>query len=520
MASRARPHLLRAGGSAGAPRTPGRRAGWGALLLLASATLGCSGHDTTELSPAGVPAPPGKDTTVEPSPALDCGTQTTGDLGQNRTALTVVDRSTVGAAADYHADTTLEGRALALITSQHLRREVAWQIAERVLAPIPVSTPLGTSPAALPAWQTWHAKDDVTRIFRRVYPQLSPAERAARAPLPGNALDAAWLWNDGAVSDFPEWTAERLQTYRAAIADASEVAGLAGIYRVAYSPAASRELLDSYAQVLRCRDAAVDAAPVAGATAGPPGDVRCGLPPSPPPECLQTQFPADASIIKASWRRSEIGNNLPTYDTSAAGLARRLAPDGKFAWTEPDGAADPGPDDIYTLRLPNGNAFRLAALHIMTKELNHWFWLTLWWSPDADSDFGADRPSTLPAPWQHYKMCSSVAFAEGDADPRGGYDDTLGDSLEAAYAGMGGPSWCSNPYLEEGDGNVASNCIGCHQHAGTGLRTETILAEPDAFPEHSRKLVRDTFPSDYIFGVNVGDDLGAMYRETVQFYDQ
>ena len=501
----------------------------------------CIGRDETTLRPlAGPPSSPeapqpaapsrpaltGNHCQVTPVSTVSTVSSASGDLGQSRAALSVVDRSLVGAPAAYHADETLNARALELMGSQRLRRQLAWQIAERVLAPLPLAADLSSAagPTTLPAWQTWHAKDDLTRIFRRAYPELTPVERAARAPLSPSVLDAAWTWNDGAISDFPEWTAERLTAYRSAIGDASEVAGLAGIYRVAYAPAASRQLLDSYAQVLRCRERAVDVAPAASESpVGPPGETECGLPPSPPPDCLAAAFPASASIIKASWRRSDIGNPLPVYDTSAQGLARRLAPDGKFSWGEPDGEANPGPDDIYTLRLPNGNEFRLAALHIMTKELDHWYWMTLWWSPEPDSDFGADRPAALASPWQHYKLCSVVAFNETDPDPSGGFAadlPTLADSLEAAYGGLGGPTWCSNPYLEDGDGNAGSNCIGCHQHAGTGLRTETILADTTDFPDHSRQLVRADFPSDYVFGVNVGDDLGAMFRETVQHYDQ
>jgi hypothetical protein len=484
-----------------------------------AAAAACAGQDTVLLERvdgAGEPASPSE------APA-------TCSVGRSRAALSVVDRSFVGSPAAYTADEALSGHELELMASQRLRRQVAWQIAERVLAPAPLPAELlgAGEPTSLPAWQTWHAKDDLTRIFRRAYPQLSPEQRAARAPLPGGALGAAWTWNDGAIADYPDWTAERLSQYRAAVAGASELAGLAGIYRVAYAPAASRQLLDSYAEVLRCREsnglAAVPPAvpPTVPLGAGTPTVAPCGLPPSPPPDCLASAFPANASLIKASWRRADVGLPLPVYDTSSAGLARRLAPDGKFSWGEADGEADPGSDQIYTLRLPNGNVFRLAALHIMTKELDHWFWTTLWWSPEPARDFGADRPTTLAGPWQHYKLCSVVAFDESDPDPRGGFAGelpSLADSLEATYAGLGGRTWCSNPYLEDGDGNAASNCIGCHQHAGTGLRSETILADTEAFPEHSRRLVREDFPSDYVFGVSVGDDLGAMFQETEQHY--
>jgi hypothetical protein len=446
---------------------------------------------------------------------------TTPSIGRTESALSVVDRSLVGSPADYMPDPTLREREGLLDVSQRARREAAWQIAERVLAPAALAS--GTLPLtapSLPAWQTWHAKDDITRIFRRAYPDLSAADRAARTPLSESAIAAASSWNDGSVSDFAEWTADRLAAYQGAVDDASKLAGLAGIYRVAYSPAASTHLLQSYGQVLDCMaQSSADALPSA------PGAARsthCGTAPTPPPACLDGVFSSGAALIKAVWLRADAGIPLAVYDTSGPALARRLSSDGPASWDTADGQADPGPDEIYTLRLPNGNAFRLGGLHIMTKELDHWVWMTLWWSADPDSDFGADRPAALEAgPWSHYKLCTSVAFEERDPDPSGGFGSdlpSLGAALSAAYAGFGGPSWCSNPYIENGAGNAATNCVGCHQHAGTGLQTADILADGVHFPEHSRKRVRDDFRSDYVFAVSVGDDLGAMFQETEDYY--
>jgi hypothetical protein len=468
------------------------------LPLLSALLLGaCASRDTVWLTPEG--SEPGE-------PQADVC-----PLGQTQAALTVIDRSLIGGPAGYGADETLAARERELMASQRTRRQIAWQVAERVLTPVELP-----STGELPSWQTWHAKDDLTRIFRRAYPELAPAEQAARAPFPANVLDAAWDWNDGSLADFPEWTLERQRDYRAAIDSGAALAGLGGIYRVAYSPAASRRLLESYGAVLGCREQEPESARVAG----PPVDTRCGLPPSPPPACLTSAFAPSASVVKASWRRAGIGRPLAVYDTSAAALSQRLSA-AEPSWEQPDGEADPGPDQIYTLRLPNGNTFRLAALHIMTKELDHWIWATLWWSPEPDTDFGADRPASLPPPWNHYKLCTAVSFDEHDPDARGGFTAeraSLGDALEATYAGLGGRTWCSNPYIEEGGGNAASNCIGCHQHAGTGLTSEGILADGAAFPDHTRRLVREDFPADYVFGASVGDDLGAMFRETEQHY--
>src|SRR5690606_23299611 len=185
----------------------------------------------------------------------------------------------------------------------------------------------------------------------------------------------------------------------------------------------------------------------------------------------------------------------------------------------------PGPDDIYTLRLASGNTYRLAGLHIMTKELDHWLWITLWWSPAPHDDFGADRPAAIEAlggPWRNYKMCVVTAFEERDPDPWGGFAHTapsLGRALAAVHGGAGAPSWCSNPYLERGAGNAATNCIGCHQHGGTGLRSEEILSDAARFPAHGRTVLRNNFPADYSWATDAGDRLGQLFADEVAYYD-
>jgi hypothetical protein len=440
-------------------------------------------------------------------------------LGRAGAALSVVDRSLVGSPADYAADGALRGREAAIHRSMRTRREVAWDVAARVLGPVPLSGSLAGSSAALPSWQTWHNKDDVTRIFRRVYPGLSPEEREKRAPFLAAAMDEAWAWNDGAVADFEAWTLERLTEYREALDTSAELAGVGGVYRVAYSPASSRHALTSYGGILDCRasDERVEAvAPIA-----PSGIDGCGGEPEFVPACLTGQFPPSSVLVKATWQRLDAGVPFFAHDTSAESLEQKLAPEGPVAWGEGDRPAEPQPGELYTVELPNGNRFGLTGLHIMTKELEHWVWVTLWWSDRPDEDFGADRPADFPAPFAHYKLCSVVSFEEGDADPAGGFADdqaSLARALEVTHPGAGGATWCSNPYIERGDGNLSTNCIGCHQHAGTRLRAEDILADRVAFPDFARSEVRTTFPSDYVFSVRTGDDLGAMFEETEDHY--
>jgi hypothetical protein len=472
------------------------------LLVLA----GCSG------SAGGTPGEGGR---ASPGgPAEICRA-----IGHASQPLSLVDRSLVGGPAAYAPDPSLREREAALYRSQRLRRQVAWQVAEQVLSGVPLAAPLGPAQlsASLPAWQTWHAKDDLTRMFRHLYPELSPTERAARARFSDVAIGDAATWNDGAIAENADWSLERRDAYRSAIDELSEVAGLGGIYRVAYAPSTTAHLLRSYPELLGCPDLAESllAEPSAPSTTSPASG--CSDPDPAPTPCLDGPFPSSAVLVKANWRRADSGTPLPVYDTSAAALSRRLSPDGAISWEQADGSADPGEDQIYTLRLANGNAFRLAGLHIMTKELDHWVWASLWWSPSPDEDFGADRPERLPPPFQNYKLCTVTAFAEGDADPSGGFSDdlpSLGDALSAVYGGAAAPSWCSNPYIEEGAGNAASNCVGCHQHAGTGLRSSDVLGDAERFPDHGRRLLRESFPSDYVFSATVGDALSAMFEET------
>ncbi len=235
--------------------------------------------------------------------------------------------------------------------------------------------------------------------------------------------------------------------------------------------------------------------------------------------CLSSPFPLDAAVVKADWRRAELGITVPVFDTSATGLTAALA--GVQEW-QPATVADPAPEAIYTLALPTGSRYRLAGLHLMTKELDHWLWLTMWWSPQPDSDFGADRPPSVVAlggPWRNYKMCVVTAFREGDADPRGGATATsLAEALAAAHRGAGGPSWCSNPMIELGHGNAASSCIGCHQHGGVAVTSEDILADDVRFPDNGRAQVRNNFLDDYSWAVTAGDRLGRMFADQVEYW--
>ena len=548
------------------------------------------------------------------APAGGCGDNDAGELDKlaacrlaaSERASTIQDRKIIGPAAPYAPDLALAGRDAELEASIAQRRAAAWQIALRVLSPVPLAEPrlaaqFGGQPA-IPAWHTWYARDDFERVFKKVYRDLGPAGRRARAP-----VDAAagLQWNATALDTDAAWPEQRYLDYLAEIETADEVEGIGGAARVGYSPGATAHLIESYERLHRCRlepaprpyarqplregrptaearevDVGVCEWRVLGPFQAGDGDVavtlrgegdadlyvRYGAPPTEEhygcrsqgpdadeactiegggpiyvavvgataaraevsieylaadvadPKCLDGEMPRDAVLVKADWRRQLPGELLPVYDSSGARMATRLA--GDAAW-DADGTADPGPADIYTVELPNGARFRMPALHVMTKELDHWAWITLWWSASPDTDFGADRPAALaalPGPWRNYKMCVSTSYVEGDPDPRGGFGGSLGDALAAVHGGVGAPSWCSNPYLEEGTGNAGTNCIGCHQHGGTTLTPAGILADQ---PHHGATRVRNNFFTDYLWALQGGngEDLSAIIQAEVDYWD-
>ncbi len=534
-------------------------------------------------------------------------------VGMRAIASTAADRKLLGEAAAYLPDGTLRARAEELATSQRERRAAAWRVVERVVAPVSlaVATPAegAGADATVPVWRTWYDRDDLTRLFHRLYTGLGQEGRVARAELTAEALDEAFGWNPTAVEELDNWPADRWQAYVEALDEAVEIDGVGGIRRIAMSPSAARHLLQSYDDVLACRKDGVPPAfvdgpaeaerrvvrepvtlatcatraaggyavaagesihavveegagarieIVAGATAGG-GELRCaadadhgctaagpgiffvvvragGAPvagtlevdytaPDPPPAgCLDGRFPLDAATVIADWRRADVGWPLPTYDTSAAGLAARMS-GGVDArtWGPGDGEADPGAGDIYTVRLPNGNTFRLAALHIGTRDLDDGYWITLWWAPNADQDFGADRPASLAAlgPWANYKMCVASAFDERDQDPGAGYDadaPSLAAALRAVNGGDGAPSWCSNPYLDGAPGLAPTNCIGCHQHAGSGILSSDTALDEELFPLHGRVQVRNNFPHDFFWALDGAENMSGVFADEAAWW--
>lgn len=242
------------------------------------------------------------------------------------------------------------------------------------------------------------------------------------------------------------------------------------------------------------------------------------------PVCLAGWFPEDSASVAEEWRRIDPALPFYAFDTTASSLEQKLGPHSEASWGTGERAIEPSEEAIYTVSTAADTSFRLAGMHIRAREAGTWLYITLWWSDTPDTDFGADRPVSLQnsdGPWRNYKMCASVDFNELDPDPQGGFGQeapSLGDALAAVHEGEAGPSWCSNPYIDGARYLVRSNCVGCHQHAMTGVTSAESVNNEGLFPSFGRLRARDDLPADGFWGLDAGDGLAQMFSETVDWW--
>jgi mono/diheme cytochrome c family protein len=462
----------------------------------------------------------------------------------------VFGRKLAGVPSDYVPaeldEDTLQSNARA-------RRDAAWESVFKVLEQVPllglaesagenpedIELPEGEVPR-VPRFQTWYGVDDIKRMFQHLYEGLAPADRAVRAPFTTEQIADAVKWNAGALDRSKRWPFERYLEYvkqlgvcpeempadECARLVQSKVTGAGGNARIMYSPGTVEHVLGNYQNIVRC----LGELGSLSLAALPISETNFTL-------CFDAEFPTRSVLIKAQWARADFGKQVPAYDTDGDTLAAHIG--GTAHWgDEGDRTVDPSPSDIFTIRLKNGDTYRLVGLHIMTKELRHWQWITLWWSDKPDTDFGADRPdkikSGLPGVWSNYKMCVVDGFQEKDTDGARRYPGkpTLAAALRAIDSGAGGPTWCSNPYLEEGRNNARTNCVGCHQHGGSTvirdedgdgalepLDLEAIINDETHFPLTGRKQIREVFPADYLYSFNKVDDFAHLITAEISFFD-
>jgi len=435
------------------------------------------------------------------------------DIGSQEQNAQPIDRLLIGKAANYPADLTMKDKTARFEKSMAERRKMAWEVIERTIAPVAIDatkpqTPGGPEIAeslTLPRFQTWLAREEIAPMFTELFKGLSTLDRAGRVAFPAASVEAIFPWNVQRATTLSSFTQARLDQRKAELATDVGAASLGKDPRVLMSPEYVQHRFDSYGKIIKCK-ASEPASPAAGEAPPDPATSEAFAP------CLAGEFPPGAVSVKTRWMPSTAP--IPVYDTSAAKLRPFLAENG--TWPENgDTQATPDAKQAYSMQVSPDSQSRLVAFHVITKELRDWTWITVWWSPDANTDFGADRPATMKGPWANYKMCVVTAYDEKDTTPGSGLPKSLAEAIDASNE-SGPATWCSNPYLESAAHAAKTNCIGCHQHGGTKETNDTILASGDRFPDNSRKRVRSDFPSDYAFTLEGGLELASEFRNRVE----
>ncbi len=421
--------------------------------------------------------------------AAGCSSSTGPSEGSDN-AIRELERRAVGKAQAYPADTYSEYDTARFASSKRARRELGWKALAKILQPVTIAAAADVEPAkktTVPLFRTWLGGDELDRMFGKMYGDFGKERRLARDVPTDKEVSSLFEWNATSLGQNSEadYFARLGQ-----VKNPESVDGLAGNPRSAYSPGYVRQYLVDYPSLAGCDGK------TGSFTFQTPGGSTTNF-----TDCFSREFGKDAAVVKASWRRNDalVTDGLPVQDTSADTLRKRLAnalDDG--GWPQKDlPMVQAGAEDAYTIQLQGGEKYSLVALHIITKELRHWVWTTIWFSPKPDEDFGQDRPVAIKdigGPWKNYKMCTVTDFDEKDPDPRGGYDGSLGDALAAVH---GPQTWCSNPFVEKGAHNAGTNCIGCHQHAGDTTGLPQIINDEARFPNKGRTKVRESFPADY-----------------------
>lgn len=263
-------------------------------------------------------------------------------------------------------------------------------------------------------------------------------------------------------------------------------------------------------------------------------------PDDPPPSDSEfspcfAEFPRSAVMVKTSWRQAPV-ENVRTHDTSASAMEKLFA-NNRPRWGSA-GETAVNPEKMYSVQTKEGTIWGLESIHFSTKDTREWLWVSLWWDPQPNTDFGQDRPASIArfggGVWANYKMCITSSFNERDAAPWKSWETSaplLSAALKANDTALkresGNPArvttWCSNPNLEGHINNHRTNCIGCHQYSlarspltggdtgfGETLRPQNAIH----YPQFGRDRKRRNFPADFSWSLsttveNVPDTIRA-----------
>ncbi|HYX32813.1 MAG TPA: hypothetical protein VE954_06840 [Oligoflexus sp.] len=387
-----------------------------------------------------------------------------------------------------------EGEAVSpsLQGSMETTRQLAWRVFAEVVTPVSFVTRTNDDrilQAAVPRFLTWFTIEDAQRWFRYAL-QQSPTDQVVQGgSLTAAQVDAADLFLTHELDTMPEPLRNRLRLWFDEHPEPTleEWSGIGGTSRVYYSPDLMHAVLQNYAELGGCFQGLQR--PAAFGT---------------DPTCLRTEWPRASAIVKAAWWNSQ--SQFKSFPTDAATL-QQLMKNPESSWMQIAQNQDT-PKTILSVRVGEQQLV-LPGLHIMTKDQKDWLWITAWWSADPDSDFGADRPEfvrNISPLLGHYKICAVTRFQDDaeDWDALAQKYPDLVAAFRAAQSGNPGSSWCSNPYVEMGVSNQRTNCIGCHQFAGTDARQDAILHDAVQFPQYGTRQQRSNFITDYVWSAALG----------------
>ncbi|NKB62943.1 MAG: hypothetical protein GKR95_15435 [Gammaproteobacteria bacterium] len=426
--------------------------------------------------------------------------------------------------------------------SMKSRRDFAWDVVEQVLQPVELTLLDGATRVEVPLWQTWYegrpsnasANLELEELFKLYFKNLKPVLDADPKADIQPVIDATL--NEFSSKDLSSsLTDDNLSSVLHQLTSAADVGERLGQGTTMFSPSFIEHAMKEARGIDECRR------DVANANTPPPSNDQFS-------HCID-EFPRSAVMIKTAWERLSMG--VPEHDTGSSAMTRVIK---EGTWPGP-GRADLNPSirnpdrtNIYTNITEEGAEWALTGIHFVTKDVREWVWISLWWDPDSNEDFGADRPNSIDSlnngVWKNYKMCVNSSFAEGDTSPWSHYtgtQDSLGDSIKAVYDAIQdqidngaidrpedfqhffgqsppanlphalGPwsapfnkqtSWCSNPNIESHAANGRTSCIGCHQIAFTiNEDRATDASFRDALvgdiPQFARARARQNFTAEF-----------------------
>lgn len=408
------------------------------------------------------------------------------------TAADAVARRLLGHAVPYQNMALSSAEKAELTGSLEATRAAAWQVFAQVVAPttVDVTSPNGSQLAiTLPKVFTWYSPEDIQRLMRLSYSAADPQDLQAGTQLSSDLFQSSQQLLATELDRMPSPLQKKLQRYLNDHPNptAAEILGLAGFNRTLFSPDLIGSVVRRYAELQDCF---------------PQGQKP--LPETAFHPCWQAPLPTSSVMVKAAWLNTR--SAYRSFATDATSL-RTLFASEDSSWAQ-HAETIPVPKDIVHARNADQD-FVLGGLHIVTKDLDDWLWITAFWSADPDGDFGSDRPEAvkaLGAPWNQYKLCAVSSYSQDpkEIDKIAIKYPELAAVYRAVLDGAGGASWCSNPYIEQGVHNHRSNCIGCHQFAGTQIQQEQILNDASRFPQLGTLKQRQDFPSDYIWAATQG----------------